>query len=110
MNRARIFLSSRFCRRLAVPGVFCVGLLMCAAAVCGQDSNSRPEASTDATLPSAPAAKIPGVAAAPVAAGGPVAALRDVLLAACSQDGSAFSRFLTARSKQSFKRLTPAAR
>jgi hypothetical protein len=95
---------------LAVPGVFCVGLLMCAAAARGQDSSSRPEASTDATLPSAPAAKIPGVAAAPVAAGGPVAALRDVLLAACSQDGSAFSRFLTARSKQSFKRLTPAAR
>jgi hypothetical protein len=36
--------------------------------------------------------------------------LRDVLLAACSQDGANFSRFLTARSKQSFERLTPAAR
>ncbi len=43
-------------------------------------------------------------------AGGPGGALRDVLLAACSQDGGGFSRFLTARSKASFERLTPAAR
>jgi hypothetical protein len=37
-------------------------------------------------------------------------ALRDVLLAACSQDAAGFSRFLTQRSKESFDRLTPAAR
>ena len=41
---------------------------------------------------------------------GPSTALRDVLLAACSQDAAGFSRFLTQRSKESFDRLTPAAR
>lgn len=78
-----------------------------------QESSSRqdaPAGNSTSTLPSAPAAKIPGVEAVPVAAGGPVAALRDVLLAACSQDGNGFARFLTERSKESFKRLTPAAR
>jgi hypothetical protein len=43
-------------------------------------------------------------------ASGPSAALRDVLLAACAQDATGFSRFLTQRSKESFDRLTPAAR
>jgi len=41
---------------------------------------------------------------------GPSTALRDVLLAACSQDAAGFSRFLTQRSRESFDRLTPAAR
>jgi len=44
------------------------------------------------------------------AAAGPVAALRDVLTAACSQSQNDFSRFLTARNKESFSRMTPAAR
>lgn len=44
------------------------------------------------------------------AAGGPIAALRDVLTAACAQSQNDFSRFLTARNKESFSRLTPAAR
>ena len=50
---------------------------------------------------------------APVLAGssaGPVAALRDLLMAACSQSHSEFSRFLTVRNKESFKRMSPAAR
>jgi hypothetical protein len=38
---------------------------------------------------------------APVAASGPSAALRDVLLAACSQNAADFSRFLTLRSNRS---------
>ena len=41
---------------------------------------------------------------------GPLAALRDVLTAACSQSQNDFSRFLTARNKESFARMAPAAR
>ena len=41
---------------------------------------------------------------------GPIAALRDVLIAACSQSQSGFERLLTARNKASFTRMTPAAR
>jgi hypothetical protein len=54
----------------------------------------------------------PAIAAAPPApsANGPLAALRDVLTAACSQSQNDFSRFLTARNKESFNRMTPAAR
>jgi hypothetical protein len=58
-----------------------------------------------------PAVKNPdGTTPPPVAANSPAAALRDVLQAACSQDAADFSRYLTARSKESFERLTPAAR
>jgi hypothetical protein len=41
---------------------------------------------------------------------GPSAALRDVLTAACSQSQTDFSRLLTARNKESFSRMSPAAR
>jgi len=41
---------------------------------------------------------------------GPIAALRDLLTAACSQSQNDFSRFLTARNKESFNRMAPAAR
>src|SRR5580692_7476810 len=41
---------------------------------------------------------------------GPSAALRDVLMAACSQSQNDFERFLTARNKESFTRMAPAAR
>jgi hypothetical protein len=41
---------------------------------------------------------------------GPLAALRDVLTAACSQSQNDFARFLTARNKESFARMAPAAR
>jgi hypothetical protein len=51
-----------------------------------------------------------GTTAPPVAANSPAAALRDVLQAACTQSASEFSRYLTARSKESFERLAPAAR
>lgn len=43
-------------------------------------------------------------------AGGSIAALRDVLMAACAQNQNDFSRFLTARNQESFTHLTPAAR
>jgi hypothetical protein len=41
---------------------------------------------------------------------GPSAALRDLLMAACSQSQNDFERFLTARNKESFSRMAPAAR
>jgi hypothetical protein len=78
-----------------------------------QESSSRPDESSTSNpnLPSAPAAKSPiDAAAVPIAANSPTAALRDVLLAACSQSASDFAGLLTARSKQSFTRLAPAAR
>jgi hypothetical protein len=50
------------------------------------------------------------VATTPVASTGPAAALRDVLSAACSQTQTEFARFLTARNKEAFSRMTPAAR
>jgi hypothetical protein len=48
--------------------------------------------------------------AQPTAPSGPSAALRDVLTAACSQSQNDFARFLTARNKESFDRMAPAAR
>ena len=41
---------------------------------------------------------------------GPAAALRDLLVAACSQNQTEFSRFLTARNQEAFSRMTPSAR
>jgi len=46
----------------------------------------------------------------PSTASGPTAALRDVLSAACSQNQNEFVRFLTARNKESFARLSAGAR
>src|SRR6202790_2402441 len=78
-----------------------------------QESSSRPgdTSKSPASLPSMPAVKnADGTTAASVAANSPAAALRDVLQAACSQSSDEFSRYLTARSKESFERLAPAAR
>lgn len=43
-------------------------------------------------------------------ASGPIAALRDALMAACSESQSNFMHFLTARNIASFSRMTPTAR
>jgi len=48
--------------------------------------------------------------AQPTSPNGPSAALRDVLTSACSQSQNDFSRFLTARNRESFSHLAPAAR
>lgn len=92
--------------------IACV-LLMSPASLSAQESSSRPENNSTSrdNLPSVPSAKTAdGATAAAVPANGPAAALRDVLQAACSQNASEFSRYLMERSKQSFERLTPAAR
>ena len=49
-------------------------------------------------------------AAVTALANGPLAALRDVLIAACSQSQNDFERYLTSRNKESFTRMAPAAR
>jgi len=49
-------------------------------------------------------------AAPPASVNGPLAALRDVLTAACAQNQDGFAHFLTARNKESFARMAPAAR
>lgn len=62
-----------------------------------QESTSKPEASSVASTN----------AAAP---SGPGSALSNALAAACSQSQADFTKFLTVRNKESFARMTPAAR
>ena len=76
--------------------VLAVAGLALAARSSAQESSSKPM-----TL---------GTPPAPVALTGPAAALRDALSAACSQTQAEFVRFLTARNKEAFSRLTPGAR
>jgi hypothetical protein len=68
---------------------------------------NRPAFAQDSS--SGPAAAQPA-SPAPPPANGPLAALRDVLTAACAQNQDDFARFLTARNKESFARMAPAAR
>ena len=63
-----------------------------------QESSSKPGGSF---------ASAPGEA---VTSGGPSAALKAVLSAACSQNQTEFVRFLTARNREAFSRMTPQAR
>lgn len=81
--------SKNFPARLAF--VLSASFLMFSIGSFAQESSSNPAA--QATAPN-----------------GPTAALRDVLSAACSQSQSDFERFLTARNKESFTHMTPAAR
>ena len=108
------FSRTRLLQASPLFGFVALVLLMTAfpAHVLAQESSSRPgDTSNRTNLPSVPAAKsADGTKVVSVAANSPAAALRDVLQAACSQDMAAFSRVLTARSKDSFERLTPAAR
>ncbi|HEY8715038.1 MAG TPA: hypothetical protein VIM00_06630 [Candidatus Acidoferrum sp.] len=86
-------------KRRAASGAVLLALSF-GAPMYAQESSSRqedPGAASGAALNSA-------------AANGPAGALRDVLMAACSQSGNEFARYLTARSRQAFERLTPAAR
>ncbi len=66
------------------------------SAVSAQESSSKPPAS---------AADAPAI---PVS--GPIASMRDALIAACSQSEADFTKFLTARNAETFTSLTPAAR
>ncbi len=63
-----------------------------------QESSSKPNESPAGTLSETPSS------------GGPSAALRAVLTATCSQNQADFVRFLTARNKEAFSRMSPPAR
>jgi hypothetical protein len=76
--------------------VFAAVRLLFASALAAQESGSA--AHSDAATP---------VTKAPDA---PTAALRDALIAACTQSEQAFSKFLTARNADTFAHLTPSAR
>jgi hypothetical protein len=78
--------------------LFCIAILAAGAGL-AQESTSQPSAPTVGTP-----------TASPSAAATPATALRDVLSAACSQSQTDFARFLTARNKQAFARMTPSAR
>lgn len=75
-----------------------ISILLMAASGFAQDTGTKPSTS---------AGNAPIAATVPT---GPSAALRDVLAAACSQDQTEFARFLTARNKGAFARMTPSAR
>jgi hypothetical protein len=51
-----------------------------------------------------------GAPSEPTNSGGPSAALKAMLSATCSQNQTEFVRFLTARNKEAFSRMTPSAR
>ncbi len=73
-------------------------LLFAAANAVAQESSSKPNESPAGTLSETPSS------------GGPSAALRAVLTATCSQNQADFVRFLTARNKEAFSRMSPPAR
>jgi hypothetical protein len=73
-------------------------LLFAAANAVAQESSSKPNES-----PAGTSNEIPSN-------GGPSAALRAVLTATCSQNQAEFVRFLTARNKEAFSRMSPPAR
>ena len=73
------------------------GFFFIAASGFAQESTSKPEASAGASLSG-------------TAQSGPASALSTALAAACSQNQAEFMRFLTVRNKESFSRMTPAAR
>jgi len=72
--------------------------LLAAANALSQESSSKPGESS-ASPPSET-----------TNSGGPAAALKAVLSAACSQNQTEFLRFLTARNREAFSRMTPLAR
>lgn len=81
---------------------YCAWILLCALLFAATDSvaqepTSKPDASS-------------GAAANAAAQSEPGSALGKALAAACAQNQAEFTRFLTVRNKESFSRMTPAAR
>ncbi len=72
--------------------------LLAVANALAQESSSKPDGN---------AASVSGEA--PIV-GGPSGALKAILSAACAQNQSEFVRFLTARNREAFSRMTPTAR
>lgn len=76
--------------------LLCIFLFTATKSV-AQESASKPDAGA-------------GTPATAAAQSGPGSALSNALAAACSQNQVEFTRFLTVRNKESFSRMTPAAR
>src|SRR5260370_29919548 len=70
-------------------------ILLAVANVLAQESSSKPDGNTASGLSET------------TNTGGPSAALKGALSAACSQNQTEFVRFLTARHKEEFSRMTP---
>src|SRR5260370_8295042 len=73
-------------------------ILLVPANVLAQESSSKPDGNTASGLSET------------TNTGGPGAALKGVLSAACSQNQTEFVLFLTARNKEAFSRMTPSPR
>jgi hypothetical protein len=72
--------------------------LLAVANALAQESSSKPDGNTASVSGEAPIV------------GGPSAALKAILSAACAQNQSEFVRFLTARNREAFSRMTPTPR
>jgi hypothetical protein len=79
--------------------------LLLSCAVLFAAANARPQESS--SKPGESSASAPTET---TSSGGPTAALKAVLSAACSQNQTEFVRFLTARNREAFSRMTPLAR
>jgi hypothetical protein len=80
-----------------VFGLICT-LLFAATNVVSQESSSKPSESSSSA------------ANEPASTSGPSAALKAVLTATCAQNQAEFVRFLTARNREAFSRMSPPAR
>src|SRR5437016_12441770 len=85
---------------MALAQIFFVScaVLLTGASVLAQDTSSTPSSSSASA------------SSETVNNAGPGAALKGALSAACSQNQIEFVRFLTARNKEAFSRMTPPAR
>jgi hypothetical protein len=94
-------------RRVLMMAALALSATLLAVPAYSQESSSRPNDGTSNGTPS----NNSSAGSLPAASGiGPIASLRDALMAACAQDDSRFVRFLTARNASTFGRLTPPAR
>jgi hypothetical protein len=89
-----------------VPTIFCV-VILCGAAIAPRPSLGSRQNSGAKPSPASGNSETP---AAPPTADSPSSALRNALSAACTHNQGEFSNFLTARNKESFTRLSNAAR
>jgi len=85
-------------RALAQVSFLSCAILLTAASAPAQDTGSKPNGNSSDALSETSNND------------GPSAALKGVLAAACSQNQTEFVRFLTARNKEAFSRMTPPAR
>jgi hypothetical protein len=99
--------------RRAVLGTglaFAAGLTVAAALSFAQEPSSRPDPGDPRPAGNSSVTSRPASDLSSAGGGGPIASLRDALMAACAQDDTRFAHFLTARNADTFASLTPLAR